>query len=93
MFSLRIVTINYYMLNPEAEFDQIYSDFRRSEIKQVPILRIFGSTPDGDLIFFYFKFSKPFFSKFYLIRRKSMFTCSQRISILINSIFSMRRAT
>jgi DNA polymerase zeta len=49
MLSLRIFTINYYLINPEAELDETYSEFRRFEIKQVPIIRVFGSTPDGKL--------------------------------------------
>ncbi len=47
MFSLRIFSINYYLAKPQVEYDQIYSDFRSSEIKQVPIIRVFGSTPNG----------------------------------------------
>ena len=39
------------MVNPEGEYDETYSEFRRFEIKQVPILRIFGSTPDGKVSF------------------------------------------
>ena len=62
MFSLRIFTINYYMVNPEPPFDETYSEFRRFDIKQVPILRVFGSTPDGNtcqaVIFFFLIFKK-----------------------------------
>lgn len=47
MFSLRIFTINYYMSKPESGLDQDYSDLRCCEIKQVPVIRIFGATPEG----------------------------------------------
>ena len=47
MFSLRIFTINYYLSKPEQNLDQMYSEFKSSEIKQVPIIRIFGTTPEG----------------------------------------------
>lgn len=48
MFAVKIFTINYYLTRPESELnDRTYSDFRCAEIKQVPILRIFGSTSEG----------------------------------------------
>ena len=47
MFIVRIFTINYYLSKPEPDLDQVYSDFRCHEIKQVPVLRIFGTTPEG----------------------------------------------
>jgi DNA polymerase zeta len=50
MFSMSIFVINYYMTKPEAGLDQTYSDFRCSEIKQVPVIRVFGSTPEGKSI-------------------------------------------
>ena len=51
MFSLRILTINYYLTKPDADCDDIYSDFRRDEVKQVPVIRVFGTTPEGQLIY------------------------------------------
>lgn len=47
MFSLRIVTTDYRMDKPIAEFDVRVSDFRNSPIHKVPVIRIFGSTPLG----------------------------------------------
>ena len=42
------------MTNPEPGLDSTYSQFRCAEIKQVPVLRIFGSTPEGtDLLYIY----------------------------------------
>lgn len=52
MFALKIFTINYYLCKPEPELDKTYSDFRCAEIKQVPIIRIFGSTAEGFLNIF-----------------------------------------
>ncbi|XP_038222862.1 DNA polymerase zeta catalytic subunit [Zerene cesonia] len=46
-FSVRIVVCDSYLTKPLPGIDVIYSEFRGSDIKQVPILRIFGSTPDG----------------------------------------------
>ncbi|KAL6485419.1 hypothetical protein MHYP_G00048110 [Metynnis hypsauchen] len=47
MFSVRIVCADYYMAGPLAGLDVCYSDFRDSEVKRVPVVRIFGSTPAG----------------------------------------------
>ncbi|XP_075227107.1 DNA polymerase zeta catalytic subunit [Lycorma delicatula] len=47
MVSLRIVTVDHYMSTPISGLDVTYSDFRGCSIKQVPVLRIFGSTDDG----------------------------------------------
>ncbi|XP_022100801.1 uncharacterized protein LOC110984687 isoform X2 [Acanthaster planci] len=47
MFSVRIVTVNHYLARPVRDLDVAYSDFRGSEVKQVPVLRIFGATPAG----------------------------------------------
>ncbi|XP_038059014.1 DNA polymerase zeta catalytic subunit-like [Patiria miniata] len=47
MFSVRIVTVNHYQAQPIRDLDVAYSDFRGSEVKQVPVLRVFGATPLG----------------------------------------------
>ncbi|XP_050343586.1 DNA polymerase zeta catalytic subunit [Nymphalis io] len=46
-FSVRVVVCDHYLTRPLPGLDVIYSDFRGSDIKQVPILRIFGSTSEG----------------------------------------------
>ncbi|KAG6456573.1 hypothetical protein O3G_MSEX009813 [Manduca sexta] len=46
-FSVRIVVCDHYLTKPVPGVDVIYSEFRGSDIKQVPVLRIFGPTPDG----------------------------------------------
>ncbi|XP_013200299.2 DNA polymerase zeta catalytic subunit [Amyelois transitella] len=46
-FSVRITVCDHYLSKPIPGLDVIYSDFRGSDIKQVPILRVFGPTPDG----------------------------------------------
>ncbi|KAJ2952055.1 hypothetical protein O0L34_g4319 [Tuta absoluta] len=46
-FSVRIVVCDHYLTKPIPGIDVIYSEFRGSDIKQVPVLRIFGSAPDG----------------------------------------------
>ncbi|XP_059369223.1 DNA polymerase zeta catalytic subunit isoform X3 [Carassius carassius] len=47
MFSVRIVTADYYMSSPIRELDVCYSEFRESDVKKVPVVRIFGATPAG----------------------------------------------
>ncbi|XP_043513562.1 DNA polymerase zeta catalytic subunit [Frieseomelitta varia] len=47
MFSINLVTLDSYQSTPLSELDVTFSDFRGNEIKQVPVIRIFGSTPSG----------------------------------------------
>ncbi|CAH2065903.1 unnamed protein product [Thlaspi arvense] len=47
VFSLRIVSIDYYMASPIPGFDICYSSFQGGEVKEVPVIRIYGSTPAG----------------------------------------------
>lgn len=52
MFAVRIVTADYYLASPIKGLDVCYSEFRESEVKKVPVVRIFGATPAGlSLIF------------------------------------------
>lgn len=47
MFSITLVNIDTYQAFPIPEFDVTFSEFRGSEIKKVPVIRIFGSTATG----------------------------------------------
>ncbi|XP_058174189.1 DNA polymerase zeta catalytic subunit [Anopheles ziemanni] len=45
--SVRIVSVDHYMAKPDTRFDVCYSQFRGTEIRQVPVIRLFGTTADG----------------------------------------------
>ncbi|XP_053396986.1 uncharacterized protein LOC123552830 [Mercenaria mercenaria] len=47
MFSVRIVSTDHYMCTPLRGLDVQYADQRCTEVKKVPVVRIFGSTPAG----------------------------------------------
>ncbi|KAL9684884.1 hypothetical protein QQ045_022326 [Rhodiola kirilowii] len=47
IFSVRIVDIDYYMAPPIPEIDICYSSFQGGKVNEVPVIRIFGSTPAG----------------------------------------------
>lgn len=47
VFSVRIVSIDYYMTAPIPGIDISQSTFHGGKVKEVPVIRIFGSTPAG----------------------------------------------
>lgn len=54
MFSVRIVTADFYLAGPIKDLDVCHSDFRESDVKKVPVVRIFGATPAGLTTLVYF---------------------------------------
>ncbi|CAM6067733.1 unnamed protein product [Sphagnum tenellum] len=47
MFSMRIVSLEYYMAPPLPDMDVCYSQFQGCAVNEVPVVRIYGSTPAG----------------------------------------------
>ncbi|EXC54610.1 hypothetical protein L484_001285 [Morus notabilis] len=46
-FSLRIVAVDHYMAAPIPGLDISYSSFHGGKVNEVPVIRIYGSTPAG----------------------------------------------
>lgn len=44
---MRIVSIDYYLARPIPNFDVSFSHLEGTATEQVPVIRIFGSTPAG----------------------------------------------
>nr|XP_043618935.1 DNA polymerase zeta catalytic subunit [Erigeron canadensis] len=47
IFSVRIVSIDYYMSPPIPDLDFSYSSFQGGKVNEVPVIRVYGSTPAG----------------------------------------------
>lgn len=47
MLSIRIFTVDFYMCKPIPKLDVCYSPFRKTPVKRVPVLRLFGPTSAG----------------------------------------------
>ena len=47
LVSVRLVVMDHYMANPVHSLDPLVSDFRGTQVRKVPVLRVFGSTPAG----------------------------------------------
>lgn len=47
VFSIRIVSMDYYMSSPIPGLDISYSSFQGGKVNQVPVIRIYGSTAAG----------------------------------------------
>ena len=50
VFSLRLVTIDHYLTKPDPAHDVAYCQLAGGAIEQVPVVRIFGSTPAGQKV-------------------------------------------
>jgi len=48
--SVRIVSVDFYMTKPHKDYDTTYSSFSGCAIDQVPIVRVFGTTPAGQKV-------------------------------------------
>jgi len=46
--NVSLVTIDHYMSNPADGFDSLYSEFWGTQILKVPVIRVFGCTPNGN---------------------------------------------
>lgn len=75
MFAVRIVTADYYLANPIKNLDVCYSEFRESNVKKVPVVRIFGATPAG-------QFSVAVVVCFWWFLLKGNVDCGSRRSVL-----------
>ncbi|CAN0914193.1 DNA polymerase zeta catalytic subunit [Linum grandiflorum] len=47
VFSVRIVSIDHYMASPVPDVDACYSSFQGGNVNEVPVIRVYGSTPAG----------------------------------------------
>ncbi|KAJ7973360.1 DNA polymerase [Quillaja saponaria] len=47
IFSVRIVSIDHYMALPIPGMDICYSNFQGGKVNEVPVIRVYGSTPAG----------------------------------------------
>ncbi|KAI8464894.1 MAG: hypothetical protein J3K34DRAFT_452615 [Monoraphidium minutum] len=47
VFSLRIVSLDYYLAAPIPGLDVCYSSLEGTPVDRVPVVRIFGATPAG----------------------------------------------
>lgn len=47
MVSVRIVNVDYYLSPPIQSLDVMYSEFRGTSVKQIPVIRIFGALNTG----------------------------------------------
>lgn len=47
VFSVRIVSIDHYMASPIPSINISHSTFHRGKVNEVPVIRVYGSTPAG----------------------------------------------
>ena len=50
LISVRLVVVDHYQASPQPGLDPLVSQFTGYNIKKVPIIRIFGSSPAGQRV-------------------------------------------
>ena len=50
-FSLRIVSVDSHMTKPAQGLDSVRMEMSDAPLQKAPIIRIFGATPAGNLMF------------------------------------------
>jgi hypothetical protein len=69
-FSLRIVSHDFYLTQPSFAFDPVYTPLTKKPLKTVPLVRIYGPTPDGQTCCAHVH---GFFPSFYVMMPDSLF--------------------
>ncbi|XP_019168407.1 PREDICTED: DNA polymerase zeta catalytic subunit isoform X1 [Ipomoea nil] len=60
-FSVRIVSMDYYMSPPIPGLDISYSSFQGGKVNEVPVIRVYGSTPAGQKTCLHIHGALPYF--------------------------------
>nr|GMD05868.1 DNA polymerase zeta catalytic subunit isoform X1 [Ipomoea batatas] len=60
-FSVRIVSMDYYMCPPIPGLDISYSSFQGGKVNEVPVIRVYGSTPAGQKTCLHIHGALPYF--------------------------------
>ncbi|CAH9141447.1 unnamed protein product [Cuscuta epithymum] len=61
IFSVRIVSMDYYMAPPIPGLDICYSSFHGGKVNEVPVIRVYGSTPAGQKACLHIHGTLPYF--------------------------------
>ncbi|KAK1386104.1 DNA polymerase [Heracleum sosnowskyi] len=94
VFSVRIVSIDYYMSPPIPDLDISYSSFQGGKVKEVPVIRIFGSTPAGQKTCLHIHQALPYLyvpcSELSLQPEHDGDACTQALSLAIEKALKLR---
>lgn len=60
-FRMNIISVDYYMTHPNASQDIVYSSFSGTAVSQVPVIRVWGSTPNNQKCLLHIHKALPYF--------------------------------
>ncbi|CAN4108758.1 unnamed protein product [Withania somnifera] len=93
-FSVRIVSIDYYMAAPLPAFDICYSSFQGGRVNEVPVIRVYGATPAGQKTCLHLHGALPYFyvpcSELFLQSEEKGSECTNALALALEKVLKLK---
>nr|XP_016515146.1 PREDICTED: DNA polymerase zeta catalytic subunit-like isoform X1 [Nicotiana tabacum] len=93
-FSVRIVSIDYYMAAPIPGFDICYSSFQGGRVNEVPVIRVYGATPAGQKTCLHLHGALPYFyvpwSDLFLQSDQKGSECTNALALALEKVLKLK---
>lgn len=93
-FSVRIVSIDYYMTAPLPGFDICYSSFQGGRVNEVPVIRVYGATPGGQKTCLHLHGALPYFyvpcSELFLQSDEKGSECTNALALALEKVLKLK---
>lgn len=93
-FSVRIVSIDYYMAAPLPGFDICYSSFQGGRVNEVPVIRVYGATPAGQKTCLHLHGALPYFyvpcSELFLQSDEKGSECTNALALALEKVLKLK---
>ncbi|XP_055816734.1 DNA polymerase zeta catalytic subunit [Solanum dulcamara] len=94
LFSVRIVSVDYYMTAPLPGFDICYSSFQGGRVNEVPVIRVYGATPAGQKTCLHLRGALPYFyvpcSELFLQSDEKGSECTNALALALEKVLKLK---